>query len=250
MWCGAVNTFTVRNHRGDVTEIRKAIRRYEDSVIESVCGYIVLPEAELDEALVAYFTIFHLLTNAELRNLRIPSLVAPGVAVEDDLKYLILPLRNPTRGWRAIPRTQNRIIFPPEALSWSQPILKRWYAKRAQLVKTKGQTHFFVGQGTAKWDGEVTRSHITDLLEAASIQAMGAVVKPSDLRRTVADVFARNSKRRGAVLTQMGYSSLGANAFNYLERFTIAPTPADKVACENNRRGRTARVASVPSGDV
>jgi hypothetical protein len=55
---------------------------------------------------------------------------------------------------------------------------------------------------------------------------LGAEVTPSDLRRTAADMFAKRSKRRGAILTVMGFSALSATRFNYLESFTLQPKKA------------------------
>ena len=71
--CGGSKAFTIRNERGEMIEIAEAIRRYDDSVVEKLCAYIVAPDADPEEAVVLYFIIFHLLTNWDLRNLRIPS---------------------------------------------------------------------------------------------------------------------------------------------------------------------------------
>jgi hypothetical protein len=61
---------------------------------------------------------------------------------------------------------------------------------------------------------------------------LGEAVSPSDLRRTAADMFAQRSKRRGAILTMMGFSPLAATRFNYLERFSLQPK---KIHLENKQ---------------
>lgn len=92
-------------------EIAEAIRRYDDSVIEKHCAYIVAPDTDPEEAIVLYFIIFHLLTNWDLRNLRIP------LQGKDDpqgalthagqFEYLELPLPPLTRGKRSVTRKRH-----------------------------------------------------------------------------------------------------------------------------------------------
>jgi serine/threonine protein kinase len=50
-------TFTVTNEQGEMTEIADSIRRYDDDVVESLCSYIVSPDADPEEALVLYLII-------------------------------------------------------------------------------------------------------------------------------------------------------------------------------------------------
>ena len=64
------------NKRGQMIEISASIRRYDDNVVERLCRYMASPDADPEEALVLYLIIFHLLTVTELRNAKIPSLVA------------------------------------------------------------------------------------------------------------------------------------------------------------------------------
>ena len=227
--CGGARTFTVRDDQGEMFEVAEAIRRYDDAVMEKLCAYIVSPNAEPEEAIVLYLIIFHFLTNGELRNLRIPSLVNAGSESPDasrsaeDFEYLHLPLRQLTRGNRSVVRTETKIIFPRKALSWLTPILKRFYEKRAQLVKAQHKQHFLVVEKSAFCNKPVTKDYVAGLVRTASIRALGEAVSPSDLRRTAADMFAQRSKRRGAILTTMGFSALSATRFNYLERFPLQP---------------------------
>lgn len=227
--CGGARRFTVRSDSGEMIEVAEAIRRYDDIVVERLCAYIVSSDADPEDAIILYLIIFHFLSNAELRNLRIPSLVEPGSGLvdaskcADDFKYLHLPLRRLTRGNSSVIRTDTKILFPRKALSWLNPILQRHYEKRAGLIKCQPQEYFLVGEETGFCNKPMTRNYVTRRVRIASIRALGAVVKPSDLRRTAADMFAQRSKRRGAILTKMGFSPLSAIRFNYLERFTVEP---------------------------
>ena len=178
-----------------------------------------------------YLIIFHLLTNAELRNLKVPSLTEKNVNREDDLKYVHLPLREPTLGHRSLRRTNTNIVFPHKALSWLIPILKRFYANRERLLTGADQPHVLVGRENNKCGRPVSRHYITKVVRDASMKALGAIVTPSDLQRTAAHMFSERSKKRGTVLTQMGFSALSATRFNYYQRFTIVPkSPSQKKA--------------------
>lgn len=227
--CGGARTFTVRGDHGELIEIAEAIRRYDDAVVEKLCAYIASPDADPEEAVVLYLIIFHLLTNSDLRNIRIPSLIkadrdlphAPNRA--EDFEYLHLPLRKLTRGNRSVTRTDTKIMFPRKALSWLVPVLERYYEKRNSVVKTQHQEYLLVGQETARSNVPVTKQIVSDRVRTASLRVLGRAVHASDLRRTAADMFVQRSKRRGAILTKMGFSSLGATRFNYLERFPLQP---------------------------
>jgi hypothetical protein len=224
--CGGARTFTVRDDQGEMVEVAEAIRRYDDTVVIKLCAYIVSPDADPEEAIVLYLIIFHFLTNGELRNLRIPSLVNADSDLSrcaEDFKYLHLPLRQLTRGNRSRLRIDTKIIFPRKALGWLAPILKRLYETRARLVKTQHQQHFLVGEENVFRNKSVTKDYVARLVRTASLRVLGEAVTPSDLRRTAADMFAQRSTRRGAILTMMGFSPLAATRFNYLERFSLQP---------------------------
>jgi hypothetical protein len=100
-----------------MVEIARAIRRYDDSVVEKHCAYIVAPDTDPEEALVLYFIIFHLLTNWELRNLRIPSPAKddPHVPLTSSharqCEYLELPLRQLTRAGAHLYAKSQRLCF-------------------------------------------------------------------------------------------------------------------------------------------
>jgi site-specific recombinase XerD len=230
--CGGARTFTVRDDQGEMFEVAEAIRRYDDAVVEKLCAYIVSPSAEPEEAIVLYLIIFHFLTNGELRNLRIPSLVNAGFQLPDgsrpveDFEHLHLPLRPLTRGNRSVVRTEMKIVFHPKALSWLTPILQRFYEKRALLVRAQHKQHFLVVEKSAFCNKPVTKDYVAHVVRTASIRALGEAVSPSNLRRTAADILSLRSKRRGAILTTMGFSSLSATRFNYLERFPLQPKKA------------------------
>jgi len=224
--CGGARTFTVRDNRGKLIEISESIRRYDDATVDKLCAYIVSPEANVEEAVVLYFIIFHLFTNSDLRKLKILSPLRTNRLSQisdcaDSLDHLCLPLRRPTRGHRSLTRTDTKITFPRKALGWLIPILERHYEQRANLVKTGQQQHFLVGGKTARCNKPVTKDYVANRVRNASLRVLGGVITPSELRRTAADIVAQRSKRRGAILTAMGYSRLAATRFNYLERFSL-----------------------------
>ncbi|HUS12448.1 MAG TPA: hypothetical protein VMZ30_18415 [Pyrinomonadaceae bacterium] len=220
-------TFTVTNQQGEMTEIADCIRRYDDDVVESLCSYIVSPDADPEEALVLYLIIFHLLTVTELCNAKIPSLVtidsAPvsGLNRAKNLKHLLLPVRAWSRG-RLSPRRQGPILkFPDKAASWLTPLLDRYFEKRGSIP---GSEYLFTGQfQVTRHNRPVSVRYIRRLVHSASLRVLKGTVNPRDLRGTAAAIFAQRSKRRGAILTKLGYKSLRATRFNYLETFLLAP---------------------------
>lgn len=222
-------TFTVVGEHGEKTEVSDSIRRYDDATMEKLCAYIVSPDADPEEAVVLYLIIFHLFTPAELCNVRIPSLVTSGssqASASDrtrDYEYLILPLRKFTKGNRKVRRPSSEIKFPREALSWLTPLLKRYYTQRTGVVRAQHHEYLLAGKGKAGYDKPVSRKYVFVLMRRASLRVLGGAVNTLDLRRTAADMFAQRSKRRGAILTMMGFSSLSATRFNYLERFPLQP---------------------------
>lgn len=227
--CGGARTFSVRDERGKLIEISEAIRRYDDAIVEKLCADIVSPNSDPEEAVILYFIIFHLFTNSDLRNMRIFSPVKADRDIPHssnrckNFEYLYLPLRQLTRGKRSVTRTDTKIMFPRKALPWLNPILERYYEKRSRVVKAEHQQHFLVGEKNARGNKPVTKDYVADRVRTASLRVLGGAVTPSELRRTAADMFAQRSKRRGAILTAMGYSPLAATRFNYLERFPLQP---------------------------
>jgi len=186
----------VRDNRGKLVEVSESIRRYDDATVEKLCAYIVSPEADVEEAVILYFIIFHLFTSKDLRKLRILSplkMDRPSHASSraNRLDRLYLPLRQPTRGHRAVTRTDTKIRFPRKALSWLIPLLERHYEQRVNMVKTDQQQHFLVGERTARCSQPVTKSYIADRVRKASLKILGGVITLSDLRRTAADIVAQ-----------------------------------------------------------
>ena len=232
--CGGSKAFTMRTKGGEMIEIAEAIRRYDDSVVEKLCAYIVAPDADPEEAVVLYFIIFHLLTNGDLRNLRIPSPAKDGSRV-GHFEYLELPLPQLTRGKRSVTGKESKITFPAKALIWLRPILERYYEKRSTIVKVAHQQHFLVGEGNARCHKPVTKCYVREVIRRASLKVLDGMVTASELRNTAADMFVQHSDRRGAILTRMGYSAVAATRFNYLERFSLQTNKTPR------RRGLTNR---------
>jgi len=260
-------TFTVMNERGEMIEIADSIRRYDDDVVERLCCYMVAPNADPEEALVLYLIIFHLLTVTELSNAKIPSLAAetpPGDRDRaKDFEYLLLPVRERSRG-RHAPRRDGPIMkYPKEAAHWLRPLLERYFEKR----KTgRDSEYLFVGQGLPSRNTmPVSPRQIYELVYQASLRVLNGTINPRDLRGTVAAIRADMSKRRGAILTKLGYSSERATRFSYLETFLLAPKTistkrapapsggvvkravrgAPSARAKRGARGRTNRVAGV-----
>lgn len=232
-------TFTVVGEGGEVIEVERGIRRYDDRVVEKLCAYIVSPDADPEEALALYLIIFHLCMVTELRNAKLPSLAkgesgAAEVSASDsaDYEYLLVPQREFSRGNRSVRRPGPVIGFPRKALPWLAPILWRYYERRREVVGAARHEYLLAGEGRSRHNKPVGKDYVRRLVRKASLRALGGAVNPWDLRRTAAAVFATKSKRRGAILTRMGYSAVRATHFNYLETFTLQPRrPASAAGC-------------------
>jgi hypothetical protein len=221
----STDTFTVINERGDMIEISGSIRRYGNDIVERLCRYMVSPDADPEEGLVLYLIIFHLLTVTELCKAKIPSLAAETPrGTRDrarDFEYLLLPVRKPTRGRLSRGREVPIVKFPKEAAGWLHPLLQRYFEKRRNGV---GSEYLFVGQfHLTRKNRPVCSVYINRLVHRASQRVLNGMVSPRDLRNTAAAIRADRSKRRGAILTKLGYSSERATRFNYLETFLLAP---------------------------
>jgi hypothetical protein len=222
----AHNTFTARNERGEMIEISGSIRRYADDVVERLGRYIVTPDADLREALVLYFIIVHKLTVTEICKAKLPSLAAETRGTCDrakDFEYLLLPVRQPTRGQLSRGREDPILKYPKEAAWWLRPLLERYLKQRRNNV---GSEYLFVGPcHLARNNRPVSKRTINRLVHRASQRVLNAMISPRDLRNTAAAIRANKSKRRGAILTKLGYSSERATRFNYLETFLLEPKP-------------------------
>jgi hypothetical protein len=217
-------TFDLSNGRGKTVEVANTIRRYDDSVLQRFCEYLVAVNAEPEEALILYFVIFHLLTLNQLRNLRIPSLLNSALGHAENYQYLVLPSTKPTRGKRSSNRAK-KIKFLPTALPWLVPLLERYYKKRHNLGKARHCEYLIATMSSARHNKPVSGTYVRTILKRASLNLLGGTVAISDLRQTAAAVVSQLSKRRSAVLTRMGYSEKWATRFNYLEALPLTPRP-------------------------
>ena len=189
---------------------------------------MVAPDADPEEALVLYLIIFHLLTVTELRNAKIPSLAAETPLGDrdraKDFEYLLLPVRERSRGRHARRRDGPIMRYPKEAAHWLRPLLERYFEKRS---RGRDSEYLFVGQfRPSRNTTPVDPRHIYELVYQASLRVLNGTINPRDLRSTVAAIRADMSKRRGAILTKLGYSSERATRFNYLETFLLTPKTA------------------------
>jgi len=220
------NTFTARNERGEMIEISDSIRRYSNDVVERLCRDMVTPDTDAREALVLYFIIFHQLTVTEICKAKLPSLAAETRGTCDrakDFECVLLPVRKPTRGQLSRGRENPLLKYPKEAACWLRPLLERYFEKRRNDV---GSEYLFVGPHyRTRNNRPVTHRTISMLVHKASQRVFNAMISPRDLRNTAAAIRANKSKRRGAILTRLGYSSERATRFNYLETFLLEPKP-------------------------
>lgn len=186
---------------------------------------MVSPDADPEEGLVLYLIIFHLLTVTELCKAKIPSLAAETPrGIRDrarDFEYLLLPVRKPTRGRLSRGREVPMVKFPKEAAGWLHPLLQRYFEKRRNGV---GSEYLFVGQfHLTRKNRPVCSAYIHRLVQRASQRVLNGMVSPRDLRNTAAAIMADRSKRRGAILTKLGYDMQRATKFNHLETFLLVP---------------------------
>ncbi|HET9713332.1 MAG TPA: hypothetical protein VFP64_15670 [Pyrinomonadaceae bacterium] len=218
-------SFTVMNKRGQMVEIAASIRRYDDRVVERFFSYMASPDADPEEALILYLIFFHLLTVTEMRNAKIPSLVAAENPTGEcdrarDFEYLLLPVRQMTRGLQS-PRREGPIMkYAKKAAWWLRPLLERYFEKRKLIGVSE---YLFVGRYQLTQNRPVCDTQILDLLQRASQRVLNGMVNPRDLRNTAAAIRADRSKRRGAILTRLGYTRGWATRFNYLETFLLEP---------------------------
>jgi len=218
-------SFTVMNKCGQMVEIAASIRRYDDRVVERFFSYMASPDADPEEALILYLIFFHLLTVTELRNAKIPSLVAAENPTGEcdrarDFEYLLLPVRQLTRG-RHSPKREGPIMkYAKKAAWWLRPLLERYFEKRKRIGVSE---YLFVGRYQLTQNKPVCDTQILDLVQRASQRVLNGIVNPRDLRNTAAAIRADRSKRRSAILTRLGYTRGWATRFNYLETFLLEP---------------------------
>src|SRR5260370_25130440 len=239
MWRINSRTFTAVDGHGNRTEVGDSIRRYDGVVIEKLCGYIVSPHADPEEALILYLIIFHLCTVAEICSLGIPSEVkcvpdqTPASPAED-YQYLFLPRSAITRGRLTPRRAQTKLVFPRKALSWLVPLLERHYERRNQIVSAEHHSYLLAVKGRARHNTPVSAMYVRRIIRRASLRVLtNGEVCASRLRHTAAAVFAQRSRRRSAVLTTLGYTAESATRFTYLETFTL---PLKITIPSNDRR--------------
>ena len=128
--------------------------------------------------------------------------------------------------------------YAKKAAWWLRPLLERYFEKRKLIGVSE---YLFVGRYQLTQNKPVCDTQILDLLQRASQRVLDGVVNPRDLRNTAAALTADRSKRRGAILTRLGYTRGWATRFNYLEPFLLEPktTPRRKPNRASPQRGRS-----------
>ena len=111
--------------------------------------------------------------------------------------------------------------FPKKAACWLRPLLERYFEKRSYGGVSE---YLFVNQfDRTRKNRPLCSKSIRLLVNRASRRVLNGTVNPRDLRGTAAAIMAERSKRRGAILTRLGYKSLRATRYNYLETFLLEP---------------------------
>ena len=111
--------------------------------------------------------------------------------------------------------------FPKKAACWLRPLLERYFEKRSYGGISE---YLVVSQfDRTRRNRPVCTKYISRLVNIASRRVLNGTVNPRDLRVTAAAIMAQRSKRRGAILTKLGYKSLHASRYNHLETFRLAP---------------------------
>jgi hypothetical protein len=214
------------NKRGQMVEISASIRRYDDTVVKRLFSYMASPDADPEEALVLYLIFFHVLTVAELRNAKIPSLAAETPPSDRDrardFEYLLVPVRQLSRGRHLTTREGPIMKYAKKAACWLRALLERYFEKRKRIGVSE---YLFVGPCHLTQNTPVSPAYINLLVHRTSQRVLNGMVNPRDLRNTAAAIMADRSKRRGAILTKLGYTRARATRFNYLETFLLEPKP-------------------------
>jgi hypothetical protein len=111
--------------------------------------------------------------------------------------------------------------FPKQAACWLRPLLVRYFEKRSYGGVSE---YLFASQfDRTRKNRPVCSKYISKLVNEASRRVLNATVNPRDLRVTAAAIMAQRSKRRGAILTKLGYKGLRASRYNHLETFLLTP---------------------------
>jgi len=110
--------------------------------------------------------------------------------------------------------------YAKKAAWWLRPLLERYFEKRKRIGVSE---YLFVGRHQRTQNKPVCDTQMLDLVQRASQRVLNGVVNPRDLRNTAAAILADRSKRRGAILTRLGYTRGWATRFNYLEMFLLDP---------------------------
>ena len=166
-----------------------------------------------------YLTIFHLLTHAEISNLRIPSVVSRKSTISEsegneDYQYLLLPANKLSRGKRSVRRPEQIIKFPRKALPWLVPLLERFYEERRTHVRAYHNEYLVVAGNRARRNRPVSQTYLFEVVQRGSERILDGTINLSSLQRTAAAIISQRSKRRSAVLTMMGYGRKTAIRFN------------------------------------
>ncbi|HEX7295577.1 MAG TPA: hypothetical protein VF251_07480, partial [Pyrinomonadaceae bacterium] len=155
-----------------------------------------------------------------------------------DFEYLLLPVREASRGLQSARREGPIMKYAKKAGWWLRPLLERYFEKRKRIGVSE---YLFVGRYQLTQNKPVCDTQIHDLVQRASQRVLNGMVNPRDLRNTAAAIRADRSKRRGAILTRLGYTRGWATRFNYLETFLLEPktTPRRKPNRASPQRGRS-----------
>jgi hypothetical protein len=201
------------------------IRHYSPDVIRTLCSYVAASDADPAEGMALYLILFHALSVAELRHVRIPVVhplregaFVPGLA---ESYYLIMPKASPSIGDRSPGRPDVRLDFPPGAAPWLRALLDRYERHRRQLARNPANEYLFVSAASARRNMPVSHVFLWNTVRRATLRVLGGACNPNTLRKTAGIMFA---DRAGAgVLRWMGWSEQQAFAYTWADREVVHP---------------------------
>lgn len=120
-----------------------------------------------------------------------------------------------------------RVDFPVDAAEWLKPLLSRFEQQRQMLVKSSNNRYLIVSGKKAHRMIPIGQTTLTNLVEDASLQALGMICCPQLLRQTAGVLFADHAG--WAVLRFMGWSEQRAIHYTLVEREIVHPREVKQV---------------------
>ena len=202
---------------------------YPEEYLAAMDALITDKSADPQARIICYLSGFELLTVSELRFAQIPSLVrgehhANSFSLITDNALLIADRPRPFSP-EAGRRNDNTIEVDLNASPIVRELFEDYARWRDEVLGGARNRWLIVGEGRAHLDRPVGRDHVRRKLQRACLKAVGAALTPHIIKQSSAADIADNSAIGGAILTQFGYGSQRANAYNraVVKRRTVYP---------------------------